>query len=369
VQGDGKRDRVVDHVLRQSLTSASTSETAACIDAETLAAWADKGLQPAEAETVEEHVSNCARCTAVLATFVQARPGAPEAEPLWRRWRLAWAVPLATAATAIALWVAIPRNPTIPAAVSDSATLAHPAAPAPSEAPASTPSDSRARTQETYAAKAAPPASTAEKRERARPTVPPSAEPQIARADEAGRATATLVAPSAPAPPAATTLEADQKAADNQATGRAAARSEAPAPATGAEAPAKPAIRGFATRQSVAQVEIISPDPAIRWRVVGPGQIERSTTGGAQWEAASLPEASTITAGTSPAPSVCWLVGRTGAVYVTTDGLRFRRIAFPDRTDFISIRATDDRHATVITIDGRTFTTDDRGTTWTRVSQ
>lgn len=366
MQGDGKRDRVIDHVLRQSLTSASTSETASCIDAETLAAWADKGLPPAEAETVEEHVSNCARCTAVLATFVQARPGPPEAEPRWRRWRLAWAVPIATAATAIALWVAIPRSPTTPAAISDSATLARPATPAPSQAPASTPSDARARTQETYAAKAAPPASTTEKRERAQPIIPPRPESQSARADEAGRDAATIVAPPAPPPPAATTLEADQKAADNRATGRAAARSEAPA--TASEAPAKPAIRGFATRQSVAQVEIISPDPAIRWRVVGAGQIERSTTGGAQWEAASLPEASTITAGTSPAPSVCWLVGRTGAVYVTTDGLRFRRIAFPDRTDFISIRATDDRHATVITIDGRTFTTDDRGTTWTRVS-
>jgi photosystem II stability/assembly factor-like uncharacterized protein len=60
-------------------------------------------------------------------------------------------------------------------------------------------------------------------------------------------------------------------------------------------------------------------------------------------------------------------VGRTGAIYVTSDGLRFIRIPFPERTDFVSIQATDDRHATVITIDGRTFRTDDQGVTWVRV--
>jgi photosystem II stability/assembly factor-like uncharacterized protein len=40
------------------------------------------------------------------------------------------------------------------------------------------------------------------------------------------------------------------------------------------------------------------------------------------------------------------------------------RVAFPYRTDFVSIRATDDRRATVITIDGRTLQTEDQGATW-----
>jgi len=106
----------------------------------------------------------------------------------------------------------------------------------------------------------------------------------------------------------------------------------------------------------------------IRWRVVGAGQVERTTNGGARWEAAKLPESATLIAGSSPSPSICWLVGRTGSIYVTTDGLRFVRVPFPDRTDFVSIQATDGRRATVVTIDGRTMRTDDQGATWIRIS-
>ena len=115
--------------------------------------------------------------------------------------------------------------------------------------------------------------------------------------------------------------------------------------------------------------EIVSPDPTTRWRVVSTGQVERSTNGGARWERATLPEAATLTGGSSPSPSICWLVGRTGSIYVTTDGLRFVRVPFPDRTDFVSIQATDGRRATVVTIDGRTMRTDDQGATWIRVSR
>ena len=81
-----------------------------------------------------------------------------------------------------------------------------------------------------------------------------------------------------------------------------------------------------------------------------------------------LPESATLVAGSSPSPSVCWLVGRTGSIYVTTDGLRFVRVPFPDRTDFVSIQATDGRRATVVTIDGRTMRTDDQGATWIRIA-
>jgi photosystem II stability/assembly factor-like uncharacterized protein len=104
-----------------------------------------------------------------------------------------------------------------------------------------------------------------------------------------------------------------------------------------------------------------------RWRVIGAGQVERTTTGGARWERATLPESATLTGGSSPSPSVCWLVGRTGAMYVTTDGLRFIRVPFRERTDFISIQATDARRATVVTIDGRTMRTEDQGATWVRL--
>jgi len=82
---------------------------AACIDAETLAAWADGGLPRAEAAVVETHLADCERCTAMLATFARTIPDAPVAEPLWKRWHLRWLVPVATAATVAALWVLVPR--------------------------------------------------------------------------------------------------------------------------------------------------------------------------------------------------------------------------------------------------------------------
>jgi photosystem II stability/assembly factor-like uncharacterized protein len=101
---------------------------------------------------------------------------------------------------------------------------------------------------------------------------------------------------------------------------------------------------------------------------VGPGHVERTTNGGTSWQPATLPETATLTGGSSPSPSVCWLVGRTGAIYLTSDGLRFLRVPPPDRTDFVSIQAIDDQRATVITIDGRTFRTEDQGATWVRVT-
>jgi photosystem II stability/assembly factor-like uncharacterized protein len=117
------------------------------------------------------------------------------------------------------------------------------------------------------------------------------------------------------------------------------------------------------------QLEVLSPDPKNRWRVSGTGLVERSTDGGAQWQPASLPESATLTGGSSPAASVCWLVGQAGAIYLTTDGLRFIRVPFPSRTDFVSIRATDAMRATVVTSDGRTLRTEDRGATWTPLSR
>jgi len=349
VQGESNRDQAIERVLRQSRTSMVAPDEAACIDGERLAAWADGGLRPAEAATVEQHLSECTRCTALLATFARTRPAAPVAESLWHRWHMRWLVPLATAATVAALWVAIPRSPTTPVAAPDNAL--------PAQAQPSATADARKEA-------AAPPASVGalEKREQT-----PQLESRIARADESpAERSRESAQPTVTLPPGG--LEADQKAAElrSEATGRLVAPSVAPTPRVTAEAPADGNARAFA-RQIVAQFEVISPDPATRWRVVAGGQVERSTTGGGQWEPTSLPEATTLTAGASPAPSVCWLVGRAGAVYVTTDGLRFTRVPFPERTDFVSIQASDDSRATVITIDGRTFRTEDRGATWIRV--
>jgi photosystem II stability/assembly factor-like uncharacterized protein len=73
-----------------------------------------------------------------------------------------------------------------------------------------------------------------------------------------------------------------------------------------------------------------------------------------------------LTAGASPSPSICWLVGQRGVVLITIDGRQWRRLDFPETVDLVSVRAADDKTATVSAADGRVFTTADRGRTWTR---
>jgi photosystem II stability/assembly factor-like uncharacterized protein len=74
-----------------------------------------------------------------------------------------------------------------------------------------------------------------------------------------------------------------------------------------------------------------------------------------------------LTAGFSVSPTICWLVGRRGAVYITTDGMTFVRVSFPEAVDLVAVNATDDRSATVTAADGRAWRTTDQGRVWTIV--
>jgi anti-sigma factor RsiW len=396
---------------------------AACVDAETLAAWVDGGLPKAEAAAVEMHLAECERCTAMVATFARTIPDAPVAESLWTRWHLRWLVPLATAATVAAVWVLVPRpeSPQMTTLGRGPTTESQAAAAANAAQPATT---TETKEQEARTAPApSKPADAFAKREES----PQVARPEVARpvvagqwtdqqradadqaakrlqaegvnesiavapplAQEADRAEAKSAdakterfsppipsanaapAPAAPAPATSPAAEASARRAPPAAPSPAAAAQPAAAPhpaALGAASSTQARVAASQpVRERAAIVEIPSPDPMIRWRVVGAGQVERSTNGGARWEAAKLPESATLIAGSSPSPSICWLVGRTGSIYVTTDGLRFVRVPFRDRTDFVSIQATDGRRATVVTIDGRTMRTDDQGATWVRIS-
>ena len=58
---------------------------------------------------------------------------------------------------------------------------------------------------------------------------------------------------------------------------------------------------------------------------------------------------------------MCWIVGRGGAVYLTTDGARFVRLPFPEMVDLVAITATDDRNAIVSAADGRVLADDRSG--------
>ena len=111
----GPRDRVVESLLRGNLTAAQPS--AACLDAETLAAWVDGGLDTELTARAEAHVANCAYCQTVVASMVHVSDaigatsslGEPSERPWWQL-NIRWLVPLLGAATAALLWMVVPQE-------------------------------------------------------------------------------------------------------------------------------------------------------------------------------------------------------------------------------------------------------------------
>ena len=116
-----------------------------------------------------------------------------------------------------------------------------------------------------------------------------------------------------------------------------------------------------------AGVEIGSPEPAFRWRLSTPATIQRSTDGGVTWKPQVAPAGIVLTAGSSPARDVCWIVGRAGAVVLSTDGTTWQLRPFPDAVNLTAVRAIDAKTATVTTSDGRQFSTTDGGATWSKL--
>ena len=114
------------------------------------------------------------------------------------------------------------------------------------------------------------------------------------------------------------------------------------------------------------EVVIVSSNPATRFRLLPGGEVQRSADGGATWRTEITGATETLTAGASPSPSVCWLIGPSGAVFLSTDGRSWRRLAFPEAEDLRAVTATDSENATVTTVGGHTFVTTDAGQTWSR---
>ena len=232
----------------------------------------------------------------------------PERSP---RWWLAWAVPAAAAATAVAIWVAVPR-PTNVAVIPSSTSSLQKEAP-----PASTP----------------PPAAPAQ----AEPAAPPATAATRTlqdRAQEAAGAQRNAIGE----------LKSD---AAQQAPGNV-VESVPVAPAASAER------REEAERQSAVTGQL-QTRAAFANNVCGP-----------MWPAPPSDVAGQITAGSSPSAAVCWIVGRGGAVLRSTDQRTWQRLNFSVTVDLTSVKATDAQSATVVTSDGRTFSTVDGGVTWSQ---
>jgi hypothetical protein len=313
----------VERLLRETLgASGNAPLTSSCLDAETLAAWADGGLSRESLELAQLHAVDCVRCQTLLGTLTRMQSAVPEpaVEQTSRKW-LGWLVPLSAAAVgviAVALWVSLPRESVVPLQQTAEKQIQEVEKTSPAQQPV-------AGTRET-AAKAD--SQTATPKEEAFRRDGQRLEPDGAR-------------------PQSTLAAAAQDAATPTAAGRASAINR-----SAAEAPA---------------VEILSPDPAVRWRIIG-ARVQRSTNGGSNWSTVSIGFQGQLTAGSAPSASVCWLVG-SGMVLLSTDGgTSWRRVAFSEPTNLSAVRATDARTASVTTTDGRTFSTNDGGLAWVRVA-
>jgi len=350
VNEDATRDRAIEQLIRRQADAAAPA-SAECVDADTLAAWADGALRERLA-AVEAHAADCARCQALLAAMVRTSP-AEEPKIVW--WRAAtlfrWGTPLAAAA-ALILWISIGRQGQAPA-------------PAPQ-----------------MASRVEPPPAGAQPTEAVRPAAPPASQPvqekpapreersAPRRRQESGRL--TIPAPEQPAPAVVggvSTSELRPDAAARTAAAEPMAKAgrgaPAPSPPPAAAPVATPALDAITRRFAGVPLEVSSPDRSVRWRTTGGPSVERSSDGGTTWTAQPLESPVVFTAGVSTAADVCWLVGPAGAVFLSTDGRTFRRLPFPETANLVAVRATDARTATVTTADGRRLGTSDGGQTWT----
>jgi hypothetical protein len=313
------RDQQLDQALKQELRAMSMP-AGEHIDPETLAAWADGGLDTTAMLSVESHVSSCPRCQAIAGVMAHSAPVVvPEPRGLFRI--PAWWIPIAAGAAAVTIWMVVPQQreiatapPTVPARAAESAPVPVPV-PAPA-APLTAAKDATAPRQDKELT-----TRREDRRERAA-VAENKAQESVGKLQDAAGAVAA-------APPGASPVPALQQ--------------------TLRMAPAPP--------------EIASPDGSRRWRIVASG-IERSEDSGRSWTLIRTAAGDVITSGVAPTASICWLIGRSGIVLVSADGSTFTRVPLPETIDLSAIAATDARNAVVTTVDGRRFRTDDSGRTW-----
>jgi Photosynthesis system II assembly factor YCF48 len=309
-----ERDESIDRLLRQSLKGPQQAiVTAVCLDAEVVAAMMDGGLSGPALAAAQSHLADCARCQNLLGALAGIDSSAPVVTPQRAHGWLTWAVPLAAVAAGVAIWVAVPHRNAVPVQEAIEVRHAGTEQGGPQVAPA-------------------PPAASAERYESSSREI--SADAKAKKTDDLAKqsADAALPAPAESGP---------------------AARS----------ADAMSAARLNASLAETVAIDILSPDPMIRWRLAG-STVQRSTDGGVQWESQRTGTAAALTAGSAPSVSAIWVVGRGGVVLVSTDGGTWRRVPFPEMTDLSAVRARDAQSVSVTTADGRTFSTADAGATW-----
>ena len=377
---------VPGRLLRDTLQSRMSDESGGCLDAETLAAWADGALSRAARGAAERHAAGCARCQSMLAAMARTAP--PAVLRSWWRSPLGWIVPL-TAAAALLVWMELPR-PARQAAPQIAAlrTVAAPAVEAESPAvvaPSAVPPLSRVERADrpnskrsidadkdvaavqANAAKEAFDTGLAKRTSDTRAAAPAEQAfaPTLREAAAASAAAAALATPSLGAPAAAPPAAAPSSAPPAAAPTSGEARASQVLVSKDASA-AQARIVSLDARRQASEIAIPSSNANSRWRITGAGLVQHSSDGGTTWDTQATGAPAALTAGMSPSPSVCWLVGPRGLVLLSTDARSWKRIPFPEMADLTAVRAADEKTATVTTSDGRPFTTRDGGSTWGR---
>jgi hypothetical protein len=378
---DRERDPSMDRLLRRALQpEPGAAATPQCVDPETVAAWADGSLSGEALAHAEQHVAGCARCQAMLAAMARTVPEIT-IPPRWQVLTARWLVPFAAAAIVLAVWVSVDRQRPEPAVVrSGPAAVAGEVRPAPElmdapavrfPEPALEARGARGRIgeiQEKESRDSAAKSRVVAPKEEAKPADPP------------GQYLDAVVLPPPPAPPEpAPSPRPVSESAKTAATLETIQATPTAPPAASQSVAAREAVQPAAT-------DIISPEPAFRWRLLAPATIQRSTDGGVTWTTqamrfpgqsllgqgggltiASLAAPITLTTGSAAARDVCWIVGAGGVVLLSTDGATWQRRPFPEPLNLTAVRAADARTAIVTTEDGRQFTTADGGATWSKI--
>src|SRR5881628_1930031 len=115
---------VPGRLLRETLQAGMSGESPRCLDAETVARWADDTLSRKERAAVEAHAASCARCQSMLAAMARTAP--PAVSRSWFRSPIvAWVAPLTAVAAALLIYVQVaPRSRPPSASAADQARAA-----------------------------------------------------------------------------------------------------------------------------------------------------------------------------------------------------------------------------------------------------
>jgi len=111
-------------------------------------------------------------------------------------------------------------------------------------------------------------------------------------------------------------------------------------------------------------VVIKSADHSAVWMVGRNGVISRYNFASSGWDPQASGVIVDLVAGSAPAPSICWIVGRAGTILRTLDGYHWTKIIAPVGDDLVTVVANSATDATITDAAGLRFATSDGGMTW-----